>query len=88
MTSKHPTADIIPFPVPRPWSKYTYDARSRANAERIYEFCLGLREDLGPAVGDDPQATPVEAAEQDTVELLQRCREGAARLRGDPPPAS
>ncbi len=82
------TADIIPFPVPRPWAKYTYDAASRANAERIFECCLGLREDLGPAVGDDPQVTPGESAERDTVELLRACREAAAGLRGDLPPAS
>ncbi len=24
------TAEIIPFPEPRPWSKYTYDAAARA----------------------------------------------------------
>ena len=82
------TAEIIPFPVPRPWSKYTYDAASRANAERIYEGCLNLRETLGGR--GCPPATPVEAAERDTVELLQRCREGAAGLRakGVLPPAS
>ncbi len=80
------TAEIIQFPEPRPWSKYTYDAVSRANAERIYEFCLGLREELG-GVGCPP-ATPVESAERATVELLQACRENIARLRGDPPPAS
>ena len=80
------TADVIPFPVPRPWSKYTYDAASRARAEQIYETALEMREELG-GVGCPP-ATPTEAAEQDTVELLQACRENAARLRGDLPPAS
>ena len=84
------TAEIIPFPKPRPWSKYTYDAESRANAEELYEVMLGLREDLGPAAGDAPQTTPVESAERMTVELLQASVEIAARLRakGVPPPAS
>ena len=82
------TAEIIPFPTPRPWAKYTRNAKSRASAEELFEALLEIREKLGPAVGDGPQTTPVEAAECDTVELLQRCREGAARLRGDPPPAS
>ncbi len=82
------TADIIPFPTPRPWAKYTRNAKSRASAERLFEVMLGVREKLGPAVGDGPQTTPVESAERATVELLQACRENIARLRGDPPPAS
>ena len=82
------TAEIIQFPTPRPWAKYTYDAASRANAERLYEICLEFRKELG-GVGCPP-ATPVEAAERDTVELLQASEEIAARLRakGVPPPAS
>ena len=80
------TAEIIQFPTLRPWAKYTHNAKSRANAERIYKFCLNLREKYGGR--GCPPANPVEAAERDTVELLQRCREGAARLRGDLPPAS
>ncbi len=80
------TAEIIPFPTPRPWAKYTYNAKSRANAERLYEALLNVREKYGGR--GCPPATPVGAAERDTVELLQRCREGAARLRGAPPPAS
>ena len=80
------TAEIIQFPKPRPWSKYTDDADSRARAEWIFEATLELREALGPAVGDDPQMTPVEAAERDTVELLRWSRESTARLRGGLPP--
>ncbi len=69
------TADIIPFPKPRPWSKYTHDAASRAGAERLYETCKGI--------------PLMEAkAEFHTVELLSRCAEIAARKRGDLPPAS
>ncbi len=80
------TADIIPFPEPRPWVKYTFNAASRANAERLYEALLNVREKFG-GVGCPP-ATPVEAAERDTVELLEKARAITARLRGDPPPAS
>ncbi len=82
------TAEIIPFPEPRPWSKYTYDAESRASAERLFGLCLEFREELG-GVGCPP-ATPVEAAERDTVKLLQASEELAARLlaKGVPPPAS
>ncbi len=80
------TAEIIPFPTPRPWAKYTYDAESRANAEELYEVMLGLREKLGPAKGDGTQPITVESAERLTVELLKACRESSARLRGDLPP--
>ncbi len=80
------TAEIIPFPTPRPWAKYTRNAKSRDNAERLYKALLNIRERYGGR--GCPPATPVEAAERDTVELLQRCREGAARKRGDLPPAS
>ena len=77
------TAEIIPFPTPRPWAKYTYDAASRANAERIFEALLGMREAAGPAVGDGPETTPVESAERMTVEALEMVRENTRRLRGD-----
>ena len=80
------TAEIVPFPTPRPWSKYTYDAASRTRAERLFELCLDFNEELGGR--GCPPATTVEAAERDTVELLRACRETAARLRGDLPPAS
>ena len=80
------TAEIIPFPTPRPWAKYTHDAKSRASAEELFEALLDIREKYGPAVGDGPQTTPVESAERATVELLQACRENIARLRGEPPP--
>ncbi len=74
------TADIIPFPEPRPWAKYTHNAKSRASAERLYEALLNFREKHGGR--GCPPATPVEAAERDTVELLQRCREGACPAAG------
>ena len=79
-------ADIIPFPTPRPWAKYTYNAASRANAERLYEALLDVRERFGGR--GCPPATPVEAAERDTVELLEKARAITARWRGDLPPAS
>jgi len=82
------TAEIIPFPETRPWAKYTYDAKSRANAERIYETALDLIEAAGSAVGDDPQTTPIESAERITVEMLGWIRENTRRRRGEPPPAS
>ncbi len=80
------TAEIIPFPTPRPWAKYTHNAKSRASAEELFEALLDIREKYGGR--GCPPATPVEAAERDTVKLLQRCREGAARWRGEPTPAS
>ena len=80
------TAEIIQFPTPRPWSKYTYDATSRANAERIFEALLGISEAAGPAVGDGPETTPVESAERMTVEALEMVRENTRRMRGEPPP--
>ncbi len=82
------TAEIIPFPTPRPWAKYIHNAASRANAEQLYEALLNIREKYGGR--GCPPALPVEAAERDTVELLQRCREGVpgcaviCRLRVDP----
>ncbi len=76
------TAEIIPFPEPRPWAKYTHNAKSRASVEELFEALLDVREEYGPAVGDGPQTTPVESAERMTVELLQRGREGVARRRG------
>ncbi len=78
------TANIIPFPIPRPWAKYTHNAPSRANAERLFEALLEIREKLGPAVGDGPQTTPVESAERMTVELLGM----ALDRKNDVPPAS
>ncbi len=76
------SAEIIPFPTPRPWAKYTHNAKSRASAEELFEALLDVREKYGPAVGDGPQTTPVESAERMTVELLQRCREGACPAAG------
>ncbi len=77
------TAEIVPFPTSRPWAKYTYDAASRARTERVFECLLDMIE----IKGGDPQEMIAEA-ERETVKVLQMCREGAARLRGDPPPAS
>ncbi len=75
------TAEIIPFPTPRPWAKYTHNAKSRASTERLFEALLNFREKSGPAVGDGPQTTPVESM---TVELLGM----ALDRNSDPPPAS
>ena len=47
------TADIIPFPTQRPWSKYTYDAVSRARTELVFECVLGMIKIGGD--GRDPQ---------------------------------
>ena len=82
------SAEIIPFPEARPWSRYTRGAASRACAEQIYETALDLIEAVGPAVGDGPETTPVESAERITVEALEMIRENTRRMRGDLPPAS
>ncbi len=75
------TAEIIQFPEPRPWSKYTYDAASRARTEWVFECLL----DMIKAVGDDrdPQEMIAEA-ERETVEILGEI----LGRRCDPPPAS
>jgi hypothetical protein len=72
------TAEIIQFPKPRPWSKYTHNAASRACAEELYEAGLELIEAGGRGPDDDPQATNEELAERMTVETYRRMREDRA----------
>ncbi len=76
------TGEIIPFPEPRPWSKYMHSREQRACAERLYEICTRAVEGL-----DGTYDVKAEA-ESMTCGLLKASAEIAARLRGDLPPAS
>ena len=83
------TAEIVPFPETRPWAKYIRSPEHGAAIERLYDRMVEFRELLCPtAEGDGPQTTPPESAERMTMVLLEIGIEGAARHRGDLPPAS